>query len=58
MLDVLSTMLRTGILTEPSPVCAEAPVAVATLQKDLWNIVGRCALRPSRRCWLVQWVRA
>ncbi len=42
MLDVLSTMLRTGILTEPSPTCAEASsVAVETLQKDLWNIVGR-----------------
>ena len=42
MLDVLSTMLRTGILTEPSPACAEASsVAVETLQKDLWNIVGR-----------------
>ena len=42
MLDVLSTMLRTGILTEPSPVCTEASgVAVETLQKDLWNIVGR-----------------
>lgn len=41
MLDVLSTILRTGILTEPSPVCAEASIAVETLQKDLWNIVGR-----------------
>jgi Ni,Fe-hydrogenase III small subunit len=42
MLDVLSTMLRTGILTERLPNCAEAsPVAVETLQKDLWNIVGR-----------------
>jgi Ni,Fe-hydrogenase III small subunit len=42
MLDVLSTILRTGILTEPSPTCAEASsVAVETLQKDLWNIVGR-----------------
>jgi Ni,Fe-hydrogenase III small subunit len=41
MLDVLSTMLRTGILTEPLPVCADAAVAVETLQKDLWNIVGR-----------------
>ena len=42
MLDVLSTMLRSGILTEPLPNCAEASsVAVETLQKDLWNIVGR-----------------
>ena len=42
MLDVLSTMLRTGILTEPSPTCAEASsVVVETLQRDLWNIVGR-----------------
>ena len=42
MLDVLSTMLRTGILTEPLPTCGDASsVAVETLQKDLWNIVGR-----------------
>ena len=43
MFDVLSTMLRTGILTEASPVSAsaEAPVAVETLQKNLWNILGR-----------------
>lgn len=42
MFDVLSTMLRAGILTEPSPACADASsVAVETLQKDLWNIVGR-----------------
>lgn len=42
MLDILSTMLRTGILTEPSPVSAKASsVAIEALQKDLWNIVGR-----------------
>ena len=41
MLDVLATMLRTGILTETSPVSAEAPAAVETLQRDLWNTLGR-----------------
>lgn len=41
MFDVLSTMFRTGILTEPLPVSAEGSLAVETLQKDLWNILGR-----------------
>ena len=41
MFDVLSTILRTGILTEPTPASAEASVAVEGLQKDLWNILGR-----------------
>ncbi len=41
MFDVLSTMLRTGILTEPTPASAETSVAVEGLQKDLWNIMGR-----------------
>jgi Ni,Fe-hydrogenase III small subunit len=41
MFDVLSTMLRMRILTEASPVSAETPVAVETLQNDLWNILGR-----------------
>jgi Ni,Fe-hydrogenase III small subunit len=41
MFDVLSTMLRTGILTEPLTVRAEASVAVEGLQKELWDIVGR-----------------
>ncbi|MBZ5500763.1 MAG: formate hydrogenlyase [Acidobacteriia bacterium] len=41
MFDTLSTMLRTGILTEPAPVSTEAPVVIETLQKDLRNILGR-----------------
>ncbi len=41
MFDVLSRMVRTGILTEPSPALAEDPPAVETLQKDLWNILAR-----------------
>src|SRR5258707_2524172 len=41
MFDVLSRMVRTGILTEPSPALAEDSPAVETLQKDLWNILAR-----------------
>ena len=41
MFDVLATMIRTGILTEPSPVFAEASVQVEVLQKDLRDILGR-----------------
>lgn len=40
MFDVLSRMLRTGILTEPLPTPAEASHA-ETLQSDLWKILGR-----------------
>ncbi len=41
MFDLLSTMLRTGILTESSPVSTEASVEVKVLQKDLWSVLGR-----------------
>lgn len=41
MFDVLVTMLRTGILTESSPVSPEASVQVEALQKDLRDILGR-----------------
>jgi Ni,Fe-hydrogenase III small subunit len=41
MFDVLSRMVRTGILTEPSPASVEDSPAVETLQKDLRNILGR-----------------
>lgn len=41
MFDVLSRMVRTGILTEPLPITAQASRAVTTLQTDLWNILGR-----------------
>ena len=43
MFDVLSTILRTGILTEASPfsASAEAPVLAEALQENLWSILGR-----------------
>ena len=41
MFDLLSTVLRTGILTEPSPVSTEASAEVKVLQKDLWSVLGR-----------------
>jgi Ni,Fe-hydrogenase III small subunit len=41
MFDVLATMLRTGILTEPLAVSTEASVQVEALQKDLRDILGR-----------------
>lgn len=41
MFDVLSRMVRTGILTEPLPTTVEAPPAVETLQRELRNILGR-----------------
>ena len=41
MFDVLSRMIRTGILTEPPPTpLQEAPVA-ETLHKDLLKVLGR-----------------
>lgn len=40
MFDVLSRMMRTGILTEPLPTPAKASQA-ETLQNDLWKILGR-----------------
>jgi len=42
MFDVLSTMLRTKILTEsPQVLPADVSVAAKNLQNDLWNILGR-----------------
>jgi Ni,Fe-hydrogenase III small subunit len=41
MFDVLSRMVRTGILTEPSSASVETSPVVETLQKDLRNILGR-----------------
>jgi Ni,Fe-hydrogenase III small subunit len=41
MFDVLSRMLRTGILTEPTPIQEEAPLTVEGLQQDLLKIMGR-----------------
>lgn len=41
MFDLLSTVFRTGILTEPSPVSADASVEIKGLQKDLWGVLGR-----------------
>jgi len=41
MFNVLSQMVRTGILTEPSPASAEGSPVVETLQKDLRNTLGR-----------------
>jgi Ni,Fe-hydrogenase III small subunit len=41
MFDVLATMLRTGILTEPLAVSTEASVQVEALQKTLRDILGR-----------------
>ena len=41
MFDVLSRMIRTGILTEPPPTPAEAPPVVEKLHKDLQDILGR-----------------
>jgi len=41
MFHVLARMLRTGILTEPSPTPATAAPVAETLQKDLREILGR-----------------
>ncbi len=41
MFDVLSRMLRTGILTEPLPTAVETPPTVETLQKNLLKILSR-----------------
>ena len=41
MLNTLSRMIRTGILTEPWPVAVTVPSAVEALQQDLWKILGR-----------------
>lgn len=41
MFDVLSRMVRTGILTEPLPASTQASRSVETMQTDLWKILGR-----------------
>lgn len=41
MLDVLSRMMRTGILTEPLPDSGEVSPAVETLQRSLRGLLGR-----------------
>jgi len=41
MFDVLSRMIRTGILTEPSITPAELLSAVDTLHRDLLQVLGR-----------------
>jgi Ni,Fe-hydrogenase III small subunit len=41
MFDVLSRMLRTGVLTEPPPVLDNPSPALEALQTDLWRILGR-----------------
>ena len=41
MFDVLSRMIRTGILTEPAPAPATSASAVEEMQSELLRIVGR-----------------
>ncbi len=41
MFDVLSRMIRTGILTEPSKAPTRVLPTVETLQRDLLNVLGR-----------------
>jgi Ni,Fe-hydrogenase III small subunit len=41
MFDVLSRMIRTGILTEPSPTPSEGSVAPAELQTEILRTIGR-----------------
>jgi Ni,Fe-hydrogenase III small subunit len=41
MFDVLSRMMRTGILTEPAPVAPESFVAPTELHSEILEIVGR-----------------
>jgi Ni,Fe-hydrogenase III small subunit len=41
MIDILSRMIRTGILTETFPAPSDASPVVEGLQKDLRNILGR-----------------
>lgn len=41
MINTLSRMMRTGILTEKLPAPDASSSAIEGLQKDLWNIVGR-----------------
>jgi Ni,Fe-hydrogenase III small subunit len=41
MLNTLSRMIRTGILTEPLPAAVPEPLAAEALQHDLWKVLGR-----------------
>jgi Ni,Fe-hydrogenase III small subunit len=41
MINTLSRMIRTGILTEPLPAAVAGPPPPETLQHDLWKILGR-----------------
>jgi Ni,Fe-hydrogenase III small subunit len=41
MFNILSRMIRTGILTEPLPAVVEGPPAVDALQRGLWKVLGR-----------------
>jgi len=41
MLNTLSRMIRTGILTEPLPVSSSLQPATDNLQLSLWKILGR-----------------
>src|ERR1035437_4349243 len=41
MFNILSRMIRTGILTEPLPAVVEGPPAVDALQSGLWKVLGR-----------------
>ena len=41
MFNILSRMIRTGILTEPLRAVVEGPPAVDALQRGLWKVLGR-----------------
>ena len=41
MINTLSRMIRTGILTEPRPPVVPSPPTIESLQHDLWKILGR-----------------
>lgn len=41
MLNILSRMIRTGILTEPQPASVESIPVVDALQHELWKTLGR-----------------
>ena len=56
MFDVLSRMLRTGILTEPLPVPDDSLPALKVADGASEN-PGTRALHPPRGCRLLQWLR-
>ena len=41
MINTVSRMIRTGILTEPLPAAVQGPPTAEALQHDLWKILGR-----------------